>query len=386
MVAKIDQLPQEILSNILSRLPSRELLNCKYVSKSWFNLIIHPGFVNQYYVFHNSFMYSQKQHQRLWVIRTLFNHSGVEIHFPLMFWNFDEPKNNVLTSPLNLPSVYIRDETFWNEIFGPCNGLYYLQGFPNNILINPSLKQCIVLSSPQFSLTSERAYLKFEFAGFGFDPKTNDYKILLLKDVWLKKANGEREKGYWIAFLYSLNSHSWRELNAEDLPLPFEISRESSAVYTFMNSCCHWLSYVDKDGGGIEDFVLAFNMVDETFRKIKVPKIEGIGIDKCFDVWMMKNYWDAESWIKLYSAGPVPMVSKFVGFYGINGFLWKDNDERLILYDSDNDKMMDLQVYGNGKSIRVVRYMESIVSLPKIDSFKYLIIRTNLAGVINNIW
>ncbi|XP_058741154.1 F-box/kelch-repeat protein At3g06240-like [Vicia villosa] len=355
-------------------------------------------------------MYSQKQHQRFWSIRRLFYYSGAQIQFPLMFWIFDEPENHVLTSPLNLPSIYIPDKSFCNEIFGPCNGLYYLQGFPNSILINPSLKQCIILSSPEraFLLSKkkkkERAFLYSEFAGFGFDHKTNDYKVVLLQDVWLKKANGEQEKGYWIALLYSFNSDSWREFNAEDLPLPFEVSRESSAVYTFMNSCFHWWSYVDKVGGGIEDFVLAFNMVDETFRKIKVPKIEyscfsgecsktltpfvesdtigvivypitGIGIDKCFDVWMMRNYCDEESWIKLYSAGPVPMDSKFVGFYGINGFLWKDNDDgRLVLYDSENDKTMDLQVYENDDSIRVVRYMESIVSLPKFESWvKYTI-------------
>ncbi|XP_058741156.1 F-box protein At5g49610-like [Vicia villosa] len=388
----LSRLPQDILCNILSRLPARELLKCKFVSESWFNLITDPYFINKYYVFYNNLIYSQNQKEHLWVIRTLFNNSGVKIDFPLMFWNLDDPKKHVSSSPLNLPHVNNRDKTCWGEILGSCNGLYFIQGFPNNLIINPSLKQCHVLPLRQYSITcSKETYLESEFAGFGFDHKTNDYKVVLLQDVWLKKANGEREKGYWIALLYSLNSHSWRKFNAEDLPLPFEISHESSAVYTFMNSCCHWWGYVDKDGGGIEKFVLAFNMVDETFRKIKVPKIEyscfsgecyktlapfnesntigvivypirGIGVDKCFDVWVMKNYCDEESWIKLYSAGPVPMDSKFVGFYGINGFLWKDNDGRLVLYDSENDKMMDLQVYGKPE-IRVVRYMESIVSL-----------------------
>ncbi|CAI8612289.1 unnamed protein product [Vicia faba] len=127
-------------------------------------------------------------------------------------------------------------------------------------------------------------------------------------------------------------------------------------------------------------------------RKIKVPKIEyscfsgecfktlapfdeydtiGVivypvrGIEKCFDVWVMKDYWDEGSWIKLYSVGPVPMISKFVGFYGSNGFLWKDANERLVLYECENENTMDLEVYGKHDSIRAVRYMESLVLLQR---------------------
>lgn len=76
------------------------------------------------------------------------------------------------------------------------------------------------------------------------------------------------------AELYSLNSNSWRKFDDETLPLPIEICGSSSKVYTFVNHCCHWFGYVNNDSEGTkENVVLSFDMVNEVFRKIKVPKI-----------------------------------------------------------------------------------------------------------------
>jgi hypothetical protein len=61
----------------------------------------------------------------------------------------------------------------------------------------------------------------------------------------------------------------------------------------------------------------------------------------------------------------MPMISKFVGFYGSNGFLCQDINERLVLYESEYENTMDLQVYGKHDSIRAVRYRESLVLLQK---------------------
>ncbi|WJX81323.1 hypothetical protein P8452_64221 [Trifolium repens] len=226
-----------------------------------------------------------------------------------------------------------------------------------------------------------------EYYGFGFDPKSDDYKVVVLKDLWLKE-NDERENGFWNCELYSFNSNSWRKLDVEKLPMPFDIYG-SSRIYTFVKNCYHWWGFIDSNIG---DVVLAFNMVDEMFRKIKVPKIEYLnrssecfktlvpfdesdtiglivypvrGLEKWFDVWVMKDYWDEGSWIKLYSVGPVPMIYKLVGFYGSNRFLWKDSNERLVLYEAENDNIRYLQVYGKYDSIRAARYMESLVTLQR---------------------
>ena len=47
-------LPQELVSNILSRLPAKDLVKCKRVCKSWFDLITDYHFVTNHYVAYNN--------------------------------------------------------------------------------------------------------------------------------------------------------------------------------------------------------------------------------------------------------------------------------------------------------------------------------------------
>ncbi|RDY09134.1 F-box protein CPR30, partial [Mucuna pruriens] len=380
----MEQLPRELVSNVLSRLPAKVLLLCKCVCKSWFDLITDPYFITNYYVVYNSL---QNQEEHLLVIRRPF-FSGLKTYISVLSWNANDPKELVSSDVLNPPYEYNSDHRYWTEIFGPCNGIYFLEGNPH-VLMNPSLRQFKAL--PESHLTSPHGTYSFtEYAGFGFDPKTNDYKVVVIKDLWSKETD-ERQLGYWTAELYSLNSNSWRKFDTA-LPLPIEIWG-SSRVYTYANNCCHWWGFVDESGRK-EDVVLAFDMVNESFRKIKVPKIRDSseemfatpvpfnesasiavivypvrGAEKCFEVWVMKDYWDDGSWVKQYTVGPVQVVYKLVGFYGNNRFLWKDNDERLVLYDSE--KTRDLQVYGKYDSTRAARYMESLISLHRGNEFSH---------------
>ncbi|XP_061371653.1 F-box protein CPR1-like [Gastrolobium bilobum] len=384
MVRSIEDLPRELVSNILSRLPAKDLLKSKLVSKSWFHLITDPHFITNYYVFYNNLMHSQSQEQHLLVIRRPFL-SGLKTYISLLSSNVNEPKGHVLNPPCEFNS----DHKYWTEIMGPCNGIYFLEGNPN-VIMNPSLTQLKALPQSHF-ICPIGTYSFTDYAGFGFDSNTNDYKVVVIKDLWLKETD-ERQHGYWTAELYSLNSNSWRKLDASDLPLPFEIWG-SSRVYTYVNNCCHWWGFVDESGRK-EDVVVAFDMVHEVFRKIKVPRIResseaslatlapfdesatiGVivspvsGKEKRYDVWVMKDYWDEGSWIKQYTVGPTEVIYKLVGFYGRNQFLWNDGNEGLVLYDSDSQQRKDLGVYGKHDSLRAARYMESLVSLQRGNEF-----------------
>ncbi|KAK7293495.1 hypothetical protein RJT34_16361 [Clitoria ternatea] len=369
----MEHLPRELVCNVLSRLPAKVLMLCKCVCKSWFDLLTDPHFVANYYVVYNSL---QGQEENLLVIRRPF-FTGLKTYISLLSWNVDV-NVNVSSHVLNPPYEYNSDHKYWTEIMGPCSGIYFLEGNPN-VMMNPSLRQFRVLPESHFT-SSPGTYSFSDYAGFGFDPKTHDFKVVVIKDLWLKESD-ERQLGYWTAELYGLNSNSWRKLDTA-LPLPIEIWG-SSRVYTYVNNCCHWWGFVDH-----EDVVLAFDMISESFRKIKVPRIRcsfeeefatlapfdesatiGVivypvkGTDKCFDVWVMRDYWDEGSWVKQYTVGPVQVIYKLVGFYGSNRFLWKDTNERLMIYDSEQTR--DLQVYGKYDSLRAARYMESLVSLER---------------------
>ncbi|XP_027357524.1 F-box/kelch-repeat protein At3g06240-like [Abrus precatorius] len=378
-------LPAELVSNILSRLPSKDLMTCKRVCKSWFDLITDPHFVTNHYDVYNNL---QSQEEHLLVIGRPFLF-GLKTHISVVSYNMNDPKKQVSSALLCLPDEYNSDHKYWSEISGPCNGIYFLGGNPN-VMMNPSLGQFKSLPESHFTV-SFGTYSLAEYFGFGFDPKTNNYKVVMVKDQWLKETD-ERKLGYWTAELYSLNSNSWRKLD-DALPLPIEIWG-SSRVYTYVNNCCHWWGYVD-ESGRTEDVVLAFDMVNETFRKIKVPRIRcsseeefatlapfnesatiGVivypvkGTEKRFDVWVMKDYWDEGSWVKQYSVGPVAMTGRLVGFIGGNRFIWKNSNERLVLHESEtSNETKDLNVYGKCDSLRAATYKESLVSLHRGNEF-----------------
>ncbi|XP_057437436.1 F-box protein CPR1-like [Lotus japonicus] len=379
----MEQLPLELVSNILSRLPAKDLMKCKSICKSWFDLITNPYFITNYYAFYNDLI---RHHENLFVIRRPFL-SSLKTCISLLSSNVNHPKKYA-SELLKPPSEYNSEYKYWTEIMGPCNGIYFLEGNPN-VMMNPSLRQFKALPQSHLAIASQNTYSITEYGGFGFDPKTNDYKVVMIKDIWLQKTD-ERQIGYWTAELYSLNSNSWKKLDANSaLPLPFEIWG-SSRVYTYVNNCCHWWGFID-DYGVKENVVLAFDMVTEVFRKIKVPRVcasseeafktlapfnesSTIGVIvhpvirdvKHYDVWVMKDHGDEGSWMKQYSVRHKEVIYKVVGFYGSHHFVWNDDNEGLI---PSLQQIKDLRVYGRCEGLRATRYMESLISLHRGNEF-----------------
>ncbi|KAL4307204.1 hypothetical protein AHAS_Ahas16G0254900 [Arachis hypogaea] len=329
-------LPQELVSSILSRLPAKELWRCKP------SLSSNKTFIS---------------------VLSCNNATG-----------------SVSSQTLNLPCEYNSAHKYWTEIMGPCNGIYFLEGNPN-MMMNPSLGQFKALPESHFTTPIGTNSLS-DYAGFGFDSKANDYKVVVIKDLWNRETD-QRRLWCWTAELYSLNLNSWRKLDAP-LPSPIEISA-SSRVYTYENNCFHRLGYVEDEFGERKDVVLSFDMVNEAFRKINVPRVCESSIASLatlvpfeerrnamndYDVWMMKDYWDEEFWVKLYSVGHVEVISRLVGFYKSNQLLWKGNDEKLVMYERDSQQVKDLHVYVKNDSLRAARYMESLVSLQRGHEFR----------------
>ncbi|KAK7273139.1 hypothetical protein RIF29_14185 [Crotalaria pallida] len=387
-------LPRELVSNILSRLPANDLMRCKHVCKSWYNLITDPHFITNYHVFYNNLKHCQRE-QDLLVIRRPFL-SSLKTYISVLSCNFNQPKMHI-SSHLLSPSIeFSSDHKYWTEILGPCNGIYLLQGNPH-VMMNPSIKQFKTL--PQSYSTGPRGtYSLTDHAGFGYDPKRDDYKVVVVKDIWLREID-ERKLMHWTAEIYSLNSNSWREL---DHPPPIEIW-ESSVVYTYVNNCYHWFGFVDESGRK-EDVVLAFDMANEVFRNIKVPRLResskedfatlvpyeesnsiGVivypvrGIEKSFDVWVLRDYWDEGTWIKKYSVESKEGIYKLVGFHASNQFLWMGINEELMLYEADSQQIQRFQVEGKNNSLRATVYAESLVSLRRRNDSTCQFVLCNLS-------
>ena len=103
-----------------------------------------------------------------------------------------------------------------------------------------------------------------EGVGFGFDPKTSDYKVITSWTGVLRMALVLAR-----THLYNLSGNSWRQIESV---VTAKIDQLDSYGVLF-NGAFHWhATFKDKDGGYYETIV-AFHMSDEMFEYIPVPDI-----------------------------------------------------------------------------------------------------------------
>ncbi|KAJ7974701.1 F-box protein family [Quillaja saponaria] len=154
-----------------------------------------------------------------------------------------------------------------------------------------------------------------------------------------------------------------------------------SLIDNYVHGACHWRGYDD-----VEDLILAFEMSDEMFREIRRPDF-GIssdettwdvasfkeslsviayplkGIDKYFDLWVMEDYGNEESWTKEIRIGPILGIERPLGFCRNHQWMLEASNGRMILSDPDVDEIKNLVVRREGYSFQAAIYMESLVSL-----------------------
>jgi F-box interacting protein len=102
---------------------------------------------------------------------------------------------------------------------------------------------------------------------FGFDPLSNEPKVLLCQGVLAEC--GPMEERFWI---FTRGSGSWNRIHPSP-PHPLESFSEKDPV--FANGTVHWIYDNREDHFDAysypRKYILAFDMVKEKFRKIKVP-------------------------------------------------------------------------------------------------------------------
>ncbi|KAB2604882.1 F-box protein CPR30-like [Pyrus ussuriensis x Pyrus communis] len=382
--AKYKCIPSGVLANILFRLPVKSLKRFECVCRYWYDLIKDPSFtiqhlhhsknVNQHFLLQKGIRYGHVSLLCLDEISLLSRHR------------------------LNLPSVF-------SEILGPCNGIYCFirlnVEFELDLiaLANVSLREFKVV--PDLSIAhphSERQSVKLY--GFGFDRKTNDYKLVLILSCTDRKGIEFDCK----EVVYSLRSNSWREIDrtfpyAEVTHWPSPFFKISYWPYlltsdsgTYVNGNSHWL--VSDTAHWLANNVIRyiiryFDMADEVFRWISLPKLlesssygdmdvninalytDSLSVvvrpksyipDKTCEVWIMHDYGDDESWTKLVTIGQIEGIArslKLLGFWHNGEFLFEYDEQEVISYNPNTQKISQkFRVCG---SLRA--YTESLVSI-----------------------
>ncbi|MED6118874.1 hypothetical protein PIB30_006663 [Stylosanthes scabra] len=302
------QLPDDIVEEILLRLPASSLVPLKSVCRSWRTLISSSKFADQHFqrsilVDPEIIVYCSVNniHRRMEVfpIRSLLENTRVE------------PTTKVAS--MNVGKGYVR-------IVGSCNGLLcliHVRCVPNTtgaILWNP----CTGFTSQP---TPEIPGF-FAYGGFGYDHTSNSYKLFMTVKV---SKHDERT----IIYTFTPNNSSWRTIETFDFSLlghphnrsHFPIDDDNDVgVFVSGSNTLNW--NCQRYGFDIlkVDDVISLDLGKESYTILSLPERDpedncSMNVELsllrnclavCFEhkrthwaLWIMKEYGVTESWTRL---------------------------------------------------------------------------------------
>ncbi|CAL5394649.1 unnamed protein product [Camellia sinensis] len=246
-------LPQEMLVDILTRLPAKVVVQCKCISKHWRSLIEDPSFVD---------LHHTRAQSRPYLVISLINCSLTKIHFFSADYE-GGPAQYLLTDFLS--GLY--------HIKQSVNGLIcgYLRKSNSIFIVNPTTRQFVTLP-PTRLLTYDANFTHEPDLSFGFDPFTKQYKVLLTTFIHIK---GEGECYDYLDYkceIFTLGTHSWREIDCLSVPWHYEFGGGGCCV----NGVIHWRNrsyYIPKPSPPMSaDVIVTFELKNERFQMIPLPR------------------------------------------------------------------------------------------------------------------
>jgi F-box interacting protein len=310
-----DFLPGEIVTQILLRLPIKSIITSICVCKTWKSIIQNPTFISTH--LHHS---TTTNHLLLFSISSCSE----------QIYALHNDDDNDFTEHTRFD--FLVDSFTINPIFrvvATCNGLVCFSndrpgyGHPNQFYLwNPCVRKYVKLPYP--NVTFEIRDEIFHSIGFGFDPKTNDYKVVRMVSLWDDPDCKDRPK----VEVYTLSTGEWRTVTPVLSPLCILHDCPTPA---FVNGALHWIGF-RRNGDQFRYFVLVFDLGDEVFREIPLTELQlGSGVRFRYnpeedwiqlsavygnsialfhatyfhatydflDIWVMKEYGVASSWTKV---------------------------------------------------------------------------------------
>ncbi|XP_058744660.1 F-box/kelch-repeat protein At3g23880-like [Vicia villosa] len=281
-------LPEDLVTEILLRLPVKSLLQFKRVCKSWKTLISDPQFANTH------LQIKTTNHQQL--VFSVLEESRI-LSYPL---------NSLCENPStpHKPATFTGIANHDYLIIGSCNGLLCLLDSDQRVrMCNPSIRFNSEKSPQAVSFSSN-----IKHHGFGYDEVNNKYKVLL---VLLNRNNSSQS----LTKIYTFGDDSWKTI--QDFP-PTRI-RPFRLLGKFVSGTLNWIVENENDGGvsSNQSVILSFDLEKETYSEVLLPRNAGgsVGalyvlnncLGACYSyvakdiqwvAWLMKDYGDVESWIK----------------------------------------------------------------------------------------
>lgn len=352
-----ENLPDEIIADIVSRLPVKSVGQFRSVSKQWCSFLSDPKFIKAHLTFHSH------KHEETKLI--LIAHVSLSLH--TLTFN-PNPQNGI-----DAISTKLNFQEKWQRVVGSCNGLVLVLNEEDVIfLINPTTLEYRRIPKSPLALPERGTSIAY---ALGYDVATDEYKV-----ITLSYYEGVHEGDLFCTFVdvYSVRMGIWRRL--ESLSHHGTIPIHGFAV--FLNGALHWLA-------GKYYSIVAFDPSDEKFFEVSILTTtldddddymhfyDFVALRGCLcmlasrrnskeiDVWMMKEYGVAESWTKF-------SVKRNTCPYGFTPVcLMNDDDivldvpgkEKLNIYNKKEEQWREMNVDGiSAKFTRTKTFIESFVS------------------------
>ncbi|GLT68632.1 hypothetical protein SLA2020_408430 [Shorea laevis] len=368
--SKPNKLPVDItldlIPEILLRLPAEDLLRFRCVSKHFRSLLTDPEFIHKHAIQVNE----NVERQRLL--------SAFATFHPLYKINLETASSRMSDNALKKLHCW-SSEAGSNQgmmFVGSCNGLvcvvkrdgpdaFYYKNL-SFWLFNPLTRESYKI--PPSGTSGERWPW---FHGFGFDPTTEDYKI-----VRNSKSGVE---------VFSLKNNTWKSGNIQELyslfsRQPYAYTRHVAVVHGVL----HW------DIGLVSNNIASFDLAQEKLRDIMLPQsvmAGNVGVlqgrlcvssvctqTKMICVWVMEEYGVTESWMKLHTIKleqpydywtPICYTAK--GEIIFSKRSWKS---RLRRYDPKDNKLRICHLpkgLPKAKWFWMTTYAETLVSIKQLQ-------------------
>ncbi|XP_026433846.1 F-box protein At3g07870-like [Papaver somniferum] len=245
---------------ILTRVPTQTVLDCKLVSKSWRQIVRHPSFSRKHLKHLND-----SDSGKLMGFILFHKTPGLEEYAEYD----DESSSSHGTPPFSKARRFNIISPFEHyDLLDSCNGLICFNalrsGYPfaaflpladrlvyygPSFICNPVTRECVVLP-------------KFEgedlLTGFGYCSSTNEYKVVGIRCC-------KREAHYGVVQVYTLGSgKGWRNVGKMDYKMTDDV-RKNVRSGVLANGALHWV-----DVGGT---VLTFDLANEKLSVIPSPPI-----------------------------------------------------------------------------------------------------------------
>lgn len=357
--------PEDMILEILLRLPVKSVLRFRSICKSWLRLISHPDFVSN----HQAIASQNPENCRKYIVK------GLE--YLLKFNLNDYERTNFGVGSLCLPCMRMM-----TKAVGVCNGVVCLGLGDYVMLWNPATRRKLTAYCPEevsFVLPHVEGTESWDCIGrhsygFGMDVNMRDYVYLW---IFCRRWDSVLHS---VVRMYSTRCNSWRVLEGD-----FQFLMTEYKNCAIVKGVPYWTVIVrkKKDDDKLSEALVSFDVRREVFKLVDYPEAAfkrgnrayfvefnghlaalvycpGEQYSQLVDVWVLD---DEVCWSKKFTVGPIFMeIERLVGCSGDGDILGLDTIYGLFSFLARNKETHSIndEIYGD---IDVHNYYETLASV-----------------------